>query len=74
MKRAAVRRRDDGVVFLELPFAEGLLARARDGRVCVELTPDAGGGGDTLSRPLVDPAGSSCAAAVLPRSRRAGRA
>ncbi len=30
---------DDGVVFLELPFAEGLLARARDGRVCMNLSP-----------------------------------
>jgi hypothetical protein len=38
VKRAAFGG-DDGVVFLELPFAEGLLARARDGRVCVDLTP-----------------------------------
>ena len=30
---------DDGVVFLELPFTEGLLAHARDGRVCMDLTP-----------------------------------
>ncbi len=38
VKRAAFGG-DDGVVFLELPFAEGLLARARDGRVCMDLTP-----------------------------------
>lgn len=30
---------DDGVVFLELAFAEGLFARGRDGRICVLLTP-----------------------------------
>ncbi len=36
-KRAAFG--DDGVVFLELPFVEGLIARGRDGRVCVDITP-----------------------------------
>ena len=30
---------NDGVVFLELPFVEGLIARGRDGRVCVDITP-----------------------------------
>ena len=38
VKRAAFGG-DDGVVFLTLPFAEGLLARARDGRVWVDLMP-----------------------------------
>ena len=38
VKRAAFGG-DDGVVFLELSFAEGLLARARDGRVCLDLSP-----------------------------------
>ena len=37
-KRAAFGG-DDGVVFLELPFVEGLIARGRDGRVCVDITP-----------------------------------
>ena len=37
-KRAAFGG-DDGVVFLELPFVEGLIARGREGRVCVDLTP-----------------------------------
>ena len=36
-KRAAFG--NDGVVFLELPFVEGLIARGRDGRVCVDITP-----------------------------------
>ena len=31
--------RDDGVVFLELRFAEGLIARGGQGRVCIALTP-----------------------------------
>ena len=30
---------DDGVVFLELPFAEGLIARGCNGQVCIDLTP-----------------------------------
>ena len=38
VKRAAFGG-DDGVLFLELAFAEGLIARGRDGRVCVDLTP-----------------------------------
>ena len=38
VKRAAFGG-DDGVVFLELPFVEGLIAYGRDGRVCLDLTP-----------------------------------
>jgi len=32
---------DDGVVFLDLRFAEGLLQAARFGRVCIDLSPSA---------------------------------
>ena len=38
VKRAAFGG-DDGVVFLELEFAEGMLARAQNGRVCMDLSP-----------------------------------
>lgn len=38
MKRAAFGG-DDGVVFLDQAFAEGLIARGRHGRACVDLTP-----------------------------------
>ena len=38
VKRAAFGG-DDGVVFLELPFVEGLIALGRDGTVCLDLTP-----------------------------------
>ena len=31
---------DDGVIFVDLDFAENLLALARDGRIAIELTPD----------------------------------
>ena len=72
VKRAAFGG-DDGVVFLELPFAEGLLARARDGRVCVDLTPtQAEAVTPYPTRSLIPPA------VPAPRrpapSRRAGRA
>ncbi len=39
VKRAAFGG-DDGVVFLELRFVEGLIALGRDGRVCLDLTPE----------------------------------
>ncbi len=72
VKRAAFGG-DDGVVFLELPFAERLLARARDGRVCVDLTPS------QVEAVAPYPARSSIPPAVpAPRrpapSRRVGRA
>ena len=38
VKRAAFGG-DDGVLFLELAFVEGLIARGRDGLVCMGLTP-----------------------------------
>ena len=38
LKRAAFGG-DEGVVFLELPFVEGLIAFGRDRTVCLDLTP-----------------------------------
>ena len=72
VKRAAFGG-DDGVVFLELPFAEGLLARAREGRVCMNLSPT------QVEAVVPHPTGSAIpSAAPAPRrrapSRRVGRA
>ena len=72
VKRAAFGG-GDSVVFLELAFAEGLLARARDGRVCIDLTPaQAEAVTPHPNRSSIPPA------APAPRrrapSRRAGRA
>ena len=62
VKRAAFGG-DDGVVFLELTFAEGLLARARDGRVCMDLSPT------QVEAVMPYPAGSAIPPAA-PASRR----